>query len=275
MKKFLWVGIAVISLILAIVLIRSNQKIGPAQLGPAIPDGAGQIINEQNDFRRNEEEKKAQEKNDEKPVLKNLSVDFESYNPATKRAGAFIFKSAEDMIFLNIGARVKGPDGWKIIPEFEYRTDPNARVYAAADGVVTRVEFQNDSKDSEIETKPNIKSIYSVINDHVKNATVKVGDEIKAGQPLGTAGTAGSRGSSLGRTELMVNKELGMSVSEHRCPFEFFDPALLEEYKQKVSQLMKDWEDFKGNSALYDETKDIWPGCNYEKLIEDSTGVHP
>ena len=58
----------------------------------------------------------------------------------------------------------------EIIPEFEYRTDPEAKVCAAAAGVVTRVELQSGSNDYEIEIKPNIKSTYSVINDHIKTS---------------------------------------------------------------------------------------------------------
>ncbi len=266
-KRFWWVGLIAVVLISVVVFIGSlgNKKIGPAQDSPT------QKSPTQNKTTQNKADKKPKDE-DEMPVLKNLSVDFGPYDPVTKRAGVFLFKSAEDMIFLNIGARVKGPDGWKIIPEFEYRTDPEAKVYAAAAGVVTRVELQSGSNDYEIEIKPNIKSTYSVINDHIKNVTLKVGDEIEAGQLLGTAGTWGN---GLGRTELMVNKNLSMGISEHHCPFEFFDQVLLEEYKQNVSTLMKDWESFKGNTTLYDEAKDIWPGCAYEKLIEDSTGVHP
>src|SRR3989344_3488743 len=41
-KKILVGGLVVIILILAVALIKSNKKIGPAEVDPAIPDGAGQ-----------------------------------------------------------------------------------------------------------------------------------------------------------------------------------------------------------------------------------------
>ncbi|KKR06475.1 MAG: hypothetical protein UT34_C0001G0516 [candidate division WS6 bacterium GW2011_GWF2_39_15] len=206
------------------------------------------------------------------PVIKNLVVEFARYNSRTGKAGAFVFKSSEDKVFLEFGARVKSSTGdWKLLPTFEYRTDPNAKVFVAADGIITDLRFQTDTKDYEIMTSPSARSRYAVIYDHVKNVTLKKGDSVKAGQTLGTAGTWAA---GIGRVELMVN-EYSDEIDSHYCPFKFFDPSLIETYKQQVRNMMADWEAFKGKSSIYAESKDIWPGCPYEILIEDDSGVHP
>lgn len=194
------------------------------------------------------------------PVIKNLMIDFDSYNASTGKAGAFMFDASQDKVFLEYGAVVQGPDGKKTLPTFEYRTDPNAKAYAVANGVVMDVRYQTETGDYEIMTQPTKNSNYMVIYDHIKNVTLKKDDEITAGQPLGTVG---SWNGNLGRTELMI---VSISDKMSYCPFKFFDGSLLNTYKQKVSDLMLDWETFKGDSTIYNEAADIWPGCPKETL---------
>lgn len=197
------------------------------------------------------------------PVIKNLMVEFGRYDPATGRAGAFLFDANQDKVFLEFGARVMGPDGEKTLPTFEYRTAEGATVYAAADGYVTMVEYQADTADYEIIASPvKENSAWLVSYDHVKGVNLAVGDFISAGQTLGTVG---SFGSGMGRTELMIRKH---TESKDYCPFSLFSSSLIEEYKQKVRDLIVDWESFKGNTSIYDESRDIYPGCPYETLID-------
>lgn len=198
------------------------------------------------------------------PVLKNLMVNFAPYSATTGKAGDFIFDLAQDKVFLEYGAVVEGPGGPKTLPTFEYRTDVNAQVFAAADGYVQMVSFQSDTGDYEIHTTPTETSQYTVSYDHVKNVTVSEGDTVVAGQVLGKVGTWDE---TMGRTELMIFGPFGEGGAAITfCPFTFFDPTLLATYKAKVQQLMNDWEAFKGDDTIYDGANAYTTGCRAETL---------
>lgn len=203
------------------------------------------------------------------PIIKNLMVDFAPYNSATGKAGAFLFKKEEDKVFLEFGDVVTNPQGQKIhvLPTFEYHTDPNAVVYAVANGIVRKIDYQLDGNDYELHLSEENGYTWELSYDHVRNLTVKNGDKVTAGQKLGTVGPWSN---GLGRVELQVKKPIDKNSIYDYCPLSLFNPALLEEYKQKISTLMNDWEKFKGDNSIYNETKDFLPGCLYEKLIEES-----
>lgn len=200
------------------------------------------------------------------PVLKNLGVSFEPWDKTTNRAGAFVFLQAENKLFLEYGAEVESPDGKKTLPTFEYRTAKDADVFSTIDGVVTNITYEERTEDYSIHIQPELNSEWVIEHDHVSNLKISKGNTIKAGDILGKAGTLGGQ---LGRTEIMM---WGPGLSKTRintyCPFKYFDPGLLSEYKQKVTQHMKDWEEFKGNQNLYNEGAHVFPGCAYETLLD-------
>ncbi len=63
--------------------------------------------------------------------------------------------------------------------------------------------------------------------------------------------------------EIMVNNN---SKKLSYCSFCFFNEEKIEEYQQKIVQLMNDWEEFKGDTAIYDEASYVMPGCRFESL---------
>ncbi|MBI2057366.1 MAG: peptidoglycan DD-metalloendopeptidase family protein [Candidatus Yanofskybacteria bacterium] len=189
------------------------------------------------------------------PVIKNLGINFDT---------AFVFLQSENKLFLEYGAEVSGPSGPKILPTFEYRTAPDADVLAISDGIVQKVTYQNDTSDYEIHIIPSENSQWTIGHDHVNNPKVSVGNRVKAGDIIGKAGNMGG---GLGRTEIMIWVSEATRPMTY-CPLKYFDPQLLDQYKQKIIKHMKDWEDFKGNSNLYNEQKHILPGCAYEKIAD-------
>jgi hypothetical protein len=204
------------------------------------------------------------------PVLKNLGVDFAPWNPATGRAGAFIFAKGlhtpQSKIFLEFGAVVEGPEGTKkVLPTFEYYVDRDANVYAATGGVVKYVEFQKDTQDWAIGISPRPGSCWVVEHDHILNPTVSKGDIVSPGQVLGKPGNWYWPDPMIGRTEIMVIKRShGNDVAY--APFKFFDESLSQEYQQKVWRLMSDWENFVGDQTVYNQEAMIYAGCLYESL---------
>lgn len=195
-----------------------------------------------------------------RPVLKNLLVDFGDWDPATNRSGAFLFLQSEDKVFLEFGAEVSGPEGPKILPTFEYRVLANSNVYAPCDGFIVRSDFQADTNDYEIFIAPNGLSWVKISIDHISNLTKSLGQYVMAGEIIGKPGTWYGE---LGRVELSINENPNI----HRAPFALFDPELQAEYEALVTEHMKDWEDFKGNSSIYDQENMVYPGCNYASLV--------
>ncbi len=199
------------------------------------------------------------------PVVKNLIVNFKRYSSTTDRAGAFDFASGynEDKLFYEFGAVVPtGSGGYKMLPTFEYRTGPNARVYSPVNGTIQSAVFQNSTNDYELIINKYEGNDVQVYIDHVKSLQVSEGDEVKAGDFIGRAGTWTS---SLGRVELMVASSEG-----YECPFNYFDPDLKDEYEDKILQHMEDWEDYKGDNSIYDEdSMTVAAGCAYDRLQDD------
>ncbi|MCA9392471.1 peptidoglycan DD-metalloendopeptidase family protein [candidate division WWE3 bacterium] len=193
------------------------------------------------------------------PVLKNLMINFAPYSSKTGLAGAFKFVASEDMVFLPFGVTVSGPSGPKVLGTFEYRTTPNATVLVAADGYVQSIKLNPTDPDYEILITPNADSYWQVWYDHVKNVAVKVGDYVTAGTTLGTAGVWSN---TLSRTELMVRYSNWKTNETYTvCPFNIFDPSLKSTYTAKVTRHMSDWESFKGDTSIYNESSQIAPGC--------------
>jgi len=193
-------------------------------------------------------------------IITNLGVNFGPYDPATDKAGDFVFTMSANKVFLEFGAQVSSPDGVKELPTFEYRIDPKAHVMAITEGEIVRMVYQDETDDYEIGARSTKDPEFYVGYDHIKSPTVKMGDKLVSGQVLGNPGTWDA---TYGRFEIMINNDAkGLSY----CPFVFFDPALLAEYQQKVSQLMQDWEAYKSDANIYDEDGHVSPGCRYESM---------
>ncbi len=195
-------------------------------------------------------------------VIKNLGVTFAPWDPATNRAGDFIFMANEHKLFLEFGAIVgTGDGGSKALPTFEYRIDKNASVFAIADGKVTRLVYQQDTQDYEIGTIYRYNSDWYIGYDHVKNPRVKLNAMIFAGDTLGLPGTWSG---TLGRFEIMINNNRSKLSY---CPFCCFDPTTVDLYEKLVLQHMLEWESFKNDTSLYDEKHHVYPGCCIESMV--------
>ncbi len=209
------------------------------------------------------------------PVLRNLEFNFDRYNPDTSRAGAFLFGSFDSQIFLEFGDTVVNDQGPKMLATFEYRVDPNAKLYAVSYGTVYRVHYKATEGDYEILTYTSDNSedelSWNVNYDHLQNPNVKVGDVVNAGDVLGNAG-AWTDG--LARTELIVTDGY-VNGSYAYCPFDYFEPKLKVMYEQKMTNLMLDWESYKNDPAIYNQSAMVAPGCLYHKMVDDGGGAHP
>ena len=160
--------------------------------------------------------------------------------------------------------------GSKVLPTFEYNFDgsyPEIEVYAPCGGVIGLIEWQEETKDYEMQILPRNNRTYKVLLDHVNDLTVKEGDKVTAGQVLGKIGNEVGPTEFYPdgiawycRTELMI-KNLRDNVDV--APFSVFDPKTKATYETQIMNFMQD-RDLGGDYFLYD--KMVMPGCYFTTL---------
>lgn len=132
---------------------------------------------------------------------------------------------------------------------------------AITEGEIVRMVYQDDTDGYEIGARSPQDPEFYVGCDHIRSPTVGMGDKLVSGRVLGKPGTWDA---TYGRFEIMINNDVtGLSY----CPFVSYDPALLVEYQQRVSQLIQDWEIYKSNTNIYDEANHVCPGCRCESMV--------
>jgi murein DD-endopeptidase MepM/ murein hydrolase activator NlpD len=202
-------------------------------------------------------------------VFENLSVQFAPWDRATNRAGAFLFTTGKQRVFYEFGLPYSSPQGTRINGTFVYDVVTGSGILAPMAGLVTRLEYQAESDDYEVEIRTSQASDWSVSLDHLRQVTVRVGDRVQAGQVLGTASMGVSGHNTM--PELQINEEVidDQSTFERRvrsktflhCPTKFVSSALAAQ----VLRLMADWEAFTG-ATIYGQARSPYPGCTTDKL---------
>ena len=171
-------------------------------------------------------------------------------------------------------------EGAKILPTFEYYTEEDSRVavYAPCDGVIGRIDFQDETQDFEILIIPRNNRTYKVFLDHVNDVQVAVGDKVSAGQVLGKIGNVVApvefRPSGIVeyvRTELMIKD---MRQNTFVAPFAVFDPQTKAQYEQQIVDLMQRIDANSGFGTFFDEEQMIYAGCYFETLPGEDSPEH-
>lgn len=183
------------------------------------------------------------------PIIKNLGVNFGDYDSSSKKAGDFSFtlNPAFGKILGEFGQLVGG----KTLPHYSYYLPKDTPIMAVADGDVVAVWHQ-ETNDYEIHVKPVYDSYWDINYDHVINPNIKENDTIKAGDIIGYAGNI---------VEISLEDESSSPGTFYPLPL-YFELSLKEEYENKVWKLLSDWETYKGNKNIYDETKmTACPAC--------------
>ena len=92
-----------------------------------------------------------------------------------------------------------------------------------------------------------------------------------AGQVIAEVALAigGLRQSNLGFTEVMIVK-LGGSHGGNptACLYNLLDESVKDKYHKQIYKLVADWEEFKGDTSIYDEGAWESPGCIFNEIIE-------
>jgi hypothetical protein len=195
-------------------------------------------------------------------VIENLGVTFGAYDEQTGCAGDFVFSKDWQKVFVEFGAPVLDPEGnIKELPHFTYIVKEDAGVLSICDGKVGNIYYQEESKDYEFFVRSTSDPSYEVYYDHVVDLLIKEEDRVQVGDVLAHPRFFYS---GLGSFEVMINNT---DTKRSYCPFNFLSEEKFEEYRLKVERLIREWEEFKGDSTIYDEKNYPLPGCRYESML--------
>jgi prepilin-type N-terminal cleavage/methylation domain-containing protein len=201
--------------------------------------------------------------------IKHLGVNLDYYNPATNKAGDFVFTKEKiefSRLFSEYGFTVPansvGPE--KKNPQPTFILPLGSKVYSLVDGEVYDVpklysndysiQVQGEGSDLMFETE------------HVINVLVKKGDKVKAGDVIAEVSDYSVNGyAGMGLVEIGVL--VGGNPPSHICPFDYLDESIKDETLKKITAFQKSWEEYLGDDTLYDE--DVYmTGCIISDPIE-------
>lgn len=253
-KGFAFIPLLIIGVILTV------SAVAFFILKPSLQDSSGI-------FQQVQKKLKKSGGNDQPPLLlKSIGIDLNYYDSATSKAGAFVF-SKEFLVgfeqpFMGFGyeipAKFSATGKIKANPQPTFILPLGTPVFSLVDGIVAATP-QLYSGDYSVQVNENGKMetwIYET--EHVINLKVSVGDSVKVGQVVGEVSDFNKNLGKFGLVEIGILK--GSSTPQHVCPFAYLDPSIKEETFLKIKSLYQGWEQYIGNTNLYDESEPL-TGC--------------
>lgn len=213
---------------------------------------------------------------DSKAKIKHLGVNLGYYDPATNKAGDMVFTKATlssgagmQMLFMEFGHVIPGNSATgfrdKSNPQPTFILPLGSKVYALVDGEVYDVPKLYSNDYSVMVQAEGSDLVFET--EHVMNVKVKKGDRVKAGQVVGEVSNYDAHNwDGLGLVEIGILK--AGNPPSHLCPFDYLDDSIKDETLKKLTALKKSWEEYRGDSTIYDESKVLIPGCVSRDPIE-------
>lgn len=212
----------------------------------------------------------AKTKSDQPPLkLKSLGLNLDEYDPATGMAGDLKFTKSKftsgiQLLFADYGYIIKAANSStredKANPQPTFIAPLGTKVRSLVDGVVFNVPTLY-SGDYSVQVYDGRDASWVYETEHVINPLVKKGDTVKAGQVVAEVSNYSAQGyDGLGLFEIGLLR--GGQTPSHVCPFTYLDESIKDEMFEKLSALMKSWEEYRGDSTLYpDESTYPILGC--------------
>lgn len=188
------------------------------------------------------------------PVLFNLGVELDSYDPVSHTAGAFVLDTALDSIFTEFGPEVPS-FGWT------YVLSTGADIVAPLSGKVSSLTFDDNSQTYDVRIRPKTDSVWVITVGNVALPVVADGDVLAAGDELGVAGGGAPLG--YGMATLRVDDT---DKDKSWCPFAVFDSATLLVASSQLGATLVQFEALKNDPTIYDEAAWFMPGCTAETV---------
>lgn len=200
--------------------------------------------------------------------LKGIGIDLGYYDQATGKAGDVVFtkaplKGSFGLLFSDYGfvipASSSATGANKANPQPTFILPMGTKVRSLVDGVVVNIpKLYSGDYSIQIGTDANSQWLYET--EHVLNPVVKVGDRVTAGQVIAEVSSHDSNNNNgYGLVEIGILK--GGNPPQHVCPFAYLDDSIKDETLKKLTALYKSWEDYRGDSSLYNEAGLKIPGC--------------
>lgn len=202
--------------------------------------------------------------------IKHLGVDLGAYDPATNKAGDFVFTKEKlefNRLFFDYGFEVPansaGPA--KKNPQPTFILPLGTKVHSLVDGEVFDVPKLYSNDYSVMVQGEGSELIFET--EHVINVKVRKGDKVKAGDVIAEVSDYDAKNyAGMGLVEIGVLK--GGNPPSHLCPFDYLDDSIKGDTFKKITALQKSWEQYRGDSSIYDESKVVIPGCLSRDPIE-------
>ena len=206
--------------------------------------------------------------------IKHIGVNLDYYDPKTNKAGDLVFTKAKftsgiQLLFTDYAYVIKGANTStgqdKANPQPTFILPLGSKVYSLIDGEVFNVPKLYSNDYSVMVQGEGSELIFET--EHVINVKVKKGDKVKAGDVIAEVSDYSAHGyNGLGLVEIGVLK--GGNPPSHLCPFDYLDDSIKDETIKKINALKKSWEKYRGDTSLYDESKEVTPGCLSREPIE-------
>lgn len=199
-------------------------------------------------------------------MLKSVGVNLGPYDPATGMAGDFRFtpgRLQQNRLWMDYGYVIPGAGTStgqdKANPQPTYILPLGTKVRSIVDGLVVQVS-ELYSGDFTIHIAIDGDSPWRYETEHVINPVVRPGDRVAAGQIVAEVSPWNSAGNDgLGMVEIGLLK--GGNPPHHVCPYQYLDPSVRDLLQEHIRRLYADWESYKGDAALYDESAMPMVGC--------------
>ena len=212
-----------------------------------------------------------------KVKIKSMPVDIGTYDPVSKRSGDLVFpekklpEGVQPVLFSEFGYKMPGNSANNFLsqasPQPTFIVAPNTKIKAMIDGQVVSVS-KLYSNDYSIHMKGKGSDLIFE-HEHVIKPLVKEGDTVKAGTIIATASDYDARNLlGLGVFEMGLLK--GGNPPIHLCIFDYLDESIKQDTFNKISALKKSWEEYPGDTSLYDESSTAIPGCINRDPISDN-----
>lgn len=204
--------------------------------------------------------------------IKNIGINLDEYDPATGMAGDLKFTKANfasgmQMLFSEFGYEVAASSAGpaKKNPQPTFIAPLGTKVMSLVDGEVVDVP-KLYSNDYSVHVKGEGSDLIFE-TEHVINVTVKKGDKVKAGQVIAEVSDYDAKNyDGLGLFEIGILK--GGNPPSHICPFDYLDDSIKDDTLSKITALKKSWEEYRGDTTIYDEANTAIPGCISREPIE-------
>ena len=220
-----------------------------------------------------------QNKKTQIPKMKTIGINLDKYNPATGRAGDVQFVKFDtkagglDAIFNEYGrpaAANNGMGAGRLNPQPTFVVAPGTEIQSLVDGVVFDIPYIEHSKDYSVMVVGDngVENAVTFETEHMKDIRVKKGDKVKAGQILGIASDYDAK-NLMGMSLIEIGVLIPGNPPKHDCTFKYLDYSVKDDILAKLKQLEADWEQFIGDSNVFDEAKQSQiPGCTTQDFIE-------